>query len=180
MTKKPLFVPLNGVFFDLLADGRKTYELRRQRGAWTTKNVWMGRRATLSYGYGKRHRLDAIILDVKTADSIAEIFEKIPYRCVLPTVGSKSEAIEMATKTLGGDSPVIAFEPSILTAVIAPECPRCRTNIWCHDGLGDHSKTDCPNCDAPLFVDGGEYCNILKGLLPRFRCDVSDRMEKVA
>lgn len=61
---KPLFVPLAGVWFDQFASGVKTWEHRLARRQWNTRQVYVGRRVTLSRGYGKSRRLHGVITQV--------------------------------------------------------------------------------------------------------------------
>ena len=59
---KPLFVPLKAVYYHQFEVGLKTFELRRGSDKrWSAKHCYEGRAATLSRGYGKQHRLSAIV-----------------------------------------------------------------------------------------------------------------------
>ncbi|WP_417831669.1 hypothetical protein [Terasakiella sp.] len=154
---KPLFLPLKGLYFDLFSDGRKTYELRRLRGGWNLSQVYVGRDVVLSYGYGKKYRKEAMILAVKSANSIGELISKHSWlwRQINPLADSPEAMISSAIDLMG-DGPVIAFEPSFDTLSPA-ECPRCNHPITCWDGLDIGSRFDCPYCSAPLKAVGDHF-----------------------
>ena len=61
-TDKPLFIPLMGIYFDAFKDGRKMYEYRPLGKRWNERTCFVGRRAVLSRGYGKQHRLERTVL----------------------------------------------------------------------------------------------------------------------
>lgn len=62
MTDKPLFVALKAKYFDQFVDGSKKVEYRRYGPGWNERTCRIGRRVTLSKGYGRHHRrLTAII-----------------------------------------------------------------------------------------------------------------------
>lgn len=58
---KPLFVPLSAKWFEEFAAGRKDTEYRVYGPRWSEKHCRIGRRVTLSYGYGKARRLHGTI-----------------------------------------------------------------------------------------------------------------------
>lgn len=57
----PLFIPLKAVYFDAFDAGTKTRELRLYGPRWNERTCFAGRPAVLSKGYGKHHRLTAIV-----------------------------------------------------------------------------------------------------------------------
>ena len=59
---KPLFIPLNGVYYDAFESGKKHYELRPYGKRWNEKVCATGRRVVLSRGYGKARRLNGVII----------------------------------------------------------------------------------------------------------------------
>lgn len=60
---KPLFIPLMTKHFNAFKDGSKPTEYRLYGPRWNEKNCYPGRLATLSKGYGKKHRLSGIVRD---------------------------------------------------------------------------------------------------------------------
>lgn len=58
---KPLFIPLKTEFYEAFANGTKTKEYRAHSKYWNEKNCKIGRPVTLSKGYGKQQRLNAVI-----------------------------------------------------------------------------------------------------------------------
>lgn len=72
--RRPLFVPLKAQWFDLFAMGTKSWEHRIARRQWNGDQVQVGRRVTLSRGYGKHARLHGVITSVKlrTFDELTE------------------------------------------------------------------------------------------------------------
>ena len=57
MTEKPLFIPLKTEYYDAFASGKKTIERRKYGAGWNEQTCRVGRRVTLSKGYGKQNRL---------------------------------------------------------------------------------------------------------------------------
>lgn len=70
VTGSALFVPLKTQFFEAFKRGEKQTEFRRYGARWNEKTCRIGRRITLSKGYGKYARLAGTIssFDVRTAD----------------------------------------------------------------------------------------------------------------
>ena len=54
---KPLFIPLNTEYYRAFERGEKTTEYRLYGPRWNEKTCTLGRRVTLSLGYGKKNRL---------------------------------------------------------------------------------------------------------------------------
>jgi len=67
---KPLFIPLKAEHYDAFDDGSKGTEYRLYGPRWNEKNCYPGRLATLSRGYGKKHRLSGVVRD----------FQRLPVR----------------------------------------------------------------------------------------------------
>ena len=63
--RPPLFIPLKAEFYIAFEAGTKKFEYRKHGGPWTEKNVWVGRPATLSYGYGKARRMSGVVSSVE-------------------------------------------------------------------------------------------------------------------
>lgn len=57
MTERPLFIPLNREYFEAFERGEKTTEYRVYGPRWNERTCTIGRRVTLSLGYGKQRRL---------------------------------------------------------------------------------------------------------------------------
>ncbi len=62
MTEKPLFLPLKTQYYAAFEIGHKSEEYRLYGKMWNEKNCRIGRRITLSNGYGKKNRLQGIIV----------------------------------------------------------------------------------------------------------------------
>lgn len=62
----PLFLPLDAEYFDAFAAGTKEAEYRLYGPRWNEKTCLIGRRVTLSRGYGRYHRFSRIITDFQT------------------------------------------------------------------------------------------------------------------
>ncbi|XPV77964.1 MAG: hypothetical protein ACNI27_08595 [Desulfovibrio sp.] len=66
MSEKPLFLPLKTKYYEAFKSGEKTEELRKYGGRWTEKTCFVGRKVTLSKGYGKQNRLKGVIVSFET------------------------------------------------------------------------------------------------------------------
>ncbi len=62
---KPLFIPLNTEYFEAFAAGEKTEELRAYGPRWNEGTCVVGRKVTLSKGYGKNNRMTGRIWKFK-------------------------------------------------------------------------------------------------------------------
>lgn len=62
---KALFIPLKAEYFDAFADGSKREELRLYGPRWNERTCAIGRRVTLSRGYGRHQRLSGRIWKFK-------------------------------------------------------------------------------------------------------------------
>ncbi len=58
---KPLFIPLKTEYFFAFASGLKTVEYRPYGPRWNERTCTVGRKVTLSYGYGKKFRLSGTV-----------------------------------------------------------------------------------------------------------------------
>ncbi len=59
---KPLFLALKAIYYDAFLAGTKDTKYRLAgRGGWNAKTCVIGRRITLSRGYGKQQRMKRII-----------------------------------------------------------------------------------------------------------------------
>ena len=104
MSEKPdrLFVPLATAPFSWFESGLKTWELRRYGRQYTKKHVVLGRRVELRKGYSGDSlwgEIDAI----NQAETIEEIFKKVPYSFVVPIARDLSDAVRICTDILGCD-----------------------------------------------------------------------------
>lgn len=62
MSDRPLFIPLMTRYYDEFANGSKTVEYRKYGARWNEGTCAIGRRVTLSKGYGKRSRITGVIV----------------------------------------------------------------------------------------------------------------------
>lgn len=58
---KALFIPLKTEYYEAFERGDKTHEYRMHGVRWNKRTCSVGRAVTLSKGYGKKHRLNAVI-----------------------------------------------------------------------------------------------------------------------
>ena len=59
---KPLFIPLKSEFFRAFQAGTKTVEFRQYGRRWNEATCQLGRPVVLSHGYGKRERLQGVVV----------------------------------------------------------------------------------------------------------------------
>ena len=59
---KPLFIPLKAQFYEAFENGTKDTEYRKYGPRWNADTCFIGRKVTLSYGYGKKRRLSGEIV----------------------------------------------------------------------------------------------------------------------
>lgn len=62
MMTKPLFIPLKTAYFEAFAKGEKTTEYRPYGPRWNERTCPVGRKVTLSQGYGKARRLTGTVI----------------------------------------------------------------------------------------------------------------------
>jgi acetylornithine/succinyldiaminopimelate/putrescine aminotransferase len=68
-SEKSLFIPLISEYWYAFRDGTKTEELRLYGARWNENTCRIGRKAILSKGYGKAHRIPAIVADFHKRDA---------------------------------------------------------------------------------------------------------------
>jgi hypothetical protein len=61
-TELPLFIPLRREWYEQFERRVKTFEFRPYGPRWNEKTCRIGRRVTLSLGYGKAQRLHGVIV----------------------------------------------------------------------------------------------------------------------
>lgn len=69
----PLFVPLYMRYWRAFRDGNKTTEFRTYGPRWNERTCLVGRRVTLSAGYGKKHRIFARVAGFEHVGTEARI-----------------------------------------------------------------------------------------------------------
>lgn len=67
-TEKNLFIPLKSEYYHAFKDGRKQHELRRYGPRWNEDTCSVGRRVTLSLGYGKKFRVNGTVTKFEKID----------------------------------------------------------------------------------------------------------------
>jgi hypothetical protein len=63
---KPLFIPLKREWFYAFERGEKRFEYRIYGERWNERTCTIGRKVTLSLGYGKRRRLQGVVTSFAT------------------------------------------------------------------------------------------------------------------
>lgn len=66
--EKPVFIPLRREWYELFARRAKTSEYRPYGPRWNEKTCRIGRRVTLSLGYGKARRLHGVIIGFEKSE----------------------------------------------------------------------------------------------------------------
>lgn len=59
---RPLFVPLKSQYYEAFIDGSKDTEYRKYGKGWNERTCVVGRRVTISKGYGKQNRRTGTIV----------------------------------------------------------------------------------------------------------------------
>ena len=67
--EKPLFIPLNAEFWYAFRNGEKTDEIRLYGPRWNEETCRVGLKALLSKGYGKAHRIPAVVAEFHKRDA---------------------------------------------------------------------------------------------------------------
>jgi len=62
MNEKPLFIPLKAEYYEAFDNGSKKEEYRPYGPRWNERTCRIGRRVTISYGYGKNRRRTGMIV----------------------------------------------------------------------------------------------------------------------
>lgn len=65
-TVKPLFVPLKTEYYEAFVRGDKSTEYRQYGPRWNERTCHVGRRVTISKGYGRQHRRHGTIVGFST------------------------------------------------------------------------------------------------------------------
>jgi hypothetical protein len=65
-----LFVPLRREWFEAFEKGHKTFEYRPYGPRWNERTCAIGRRVTLSLGYGKHRRLHGTIVSFERSEDV--------------------------------------------------------------------------------------------------------------
>ena len=105
---KRLFVPLMTEYFEDFLHNGKRYELRRNAGPWTEKNVYEGRPVMIGKGYSGP-RAYGVVGEV-VVGKLEDILRKTGHRAILPRVGTRKEAIMHIDEFFEGCRQYIAFE----------------------------------------------------------------------
>lgn len=115
MAERPLFVPLSTEPFRWFQSGKKTWEMRRARGAFLPARLTLGRPVTLRRGYSTSDNLHGTIGTVIDGQTIQEVFNRLFYWFeLIPVASSESEAIDMCSKILGPKpGPFVAFHVTL-------------------------------------------------------------------
>jgi hypothetical protein len=111
---KRLFVPLSIKPYEWFLCGRKAWELRKCARQFTPDHIRIGRPVELRLGYARPERsLWGQIVDVVIADSLADFFDRVDWRQVLPDSIDREHAERSAREILRLDAndsrPVIGF-----------------------------------------------------------------------
>jgi hypothetical protein len=99
-----LFVPVAQEPYEWFLSGRKHWELRRQRGVFSSRNVAVGRRVEVRLGYGLSARTPPIwgtVTAVTTDTTIDSIFERIPFAELIPSATDSITGALRAANILG-------------------------------------------------------------------------------
>lgn len=109
-----LFVPLAKKPYEWFLSGVKSWEVRRQRGAFNLNTVTIGRRVELRLGYRPiRPSLWGTITQIMTEDNVSHLLQKIPYRSVVPEAENYDNARRQIQEILRigpvGEARLIAF-----------------------------------------------------------------------
>lgn len=106
-----LFVPLSTEPYRWFEDGSKSWELRRERGAFSEKHLVKGRLVELRRGYSTRDSLYGSIGSVIGGNDIRSVLEAAGFSRVIPHAASLDDAEAAAMSILGPEpGPFVAFE----------------------------------------------------------------------
>lgn len=114
-----LFVPLSTGPYLWFRSGKKTWELRRNRGAFRFDRVALGRIVELRKGYSDRSTsLWGVVRTTTACANLAEFFDRVDYRQVIPTAASVEDALATAESILsigsGEEVALVGIEIEIL------------------------------------------------------------------
>lgn len=68
----PLFIPLRREWFTAFKDGSKRHEYRPYGPRWNEKTCFVGRKVTLSLGYGKQQRMQGQIISFEKSEEATQ------------------------------------------------------------------------------------------------------------
>jgi hypothetical protein len=108
-------VPLASGPFRWFASGRKDWELRRLGRQYTPKHLVPGRRVELRKGYSdKAATVWGTLAEIIEAQGIAQFFDEVDFRKVIPDASDRDEALRTAAQILGSEkAPVIGFRVDV-------------------------------------------------------------------
>jgi hypothetical protein len=86
-TDKALFIPLMREPFEWFEQGSKRVEMRQYGPRWNERTCRIGRRVTLSLGYGKRRRLGGVITSFHTEHAEGPVTVIYPRGTLLAHIG---------------------------------------------------------------------------------------------
>ena len=69
---KPLFIPLKREYFESFEQRKKSVEYRVHGPRWNKNTCQVGRRVTLSLGYGKQRRIGGVIVSFWQSSAFVE------------------------------------------------------------------------------------------------------------
>lgn len=96
-----LFVPLSRDPYSWFSSGQKQWEIRRQRGAFSEGQITVGRRVELRLGYrDASSSLWGEIAEHVHADSLVDVFKRVPYQRAIPVAQEMNSALAMASQIL--------------------------------------------------------------------------------
>jgi len=91
---KALFIPLLREPFEWFEHGTKRVEMRRYGKGWNEKTCRIGRRVTLSCGYGKKRRLQGVITSFHTEHAQGAVTVIYPAGTLLAHIGIRLDGDE--------------------------------------------------------------------------------------
>lgn len=103
-----LFVPLSAEPFEWFSSGAKSWEVRRNKGAFRVDLLAEGRRVELRRGYTGKS-LWGTLAEAVVASDVADLFGRISFKAAVPTATSALGAGAFVETLLGQDSELVAF-----------------------------------------------------------------------
>lgn len=111
--QKRLFVPLAKEPFEWFESGQKHWEVRKAERGFAPQHVQIGRVVELHLGYSTPEAIWAEITEVVLADTLEELYERVPFSEVIPVAASVEEATRITTEilrlNLRQSQPLVAF-----------------------------------------------------------------------
>lgn len=105
-----LFVSLKSIVFDWYCYNGKKYELRAEKGNFSRKFVYTGRKVEIRRGYSGNGNGMGRIGKVYTGSCLKKLLNNVPIKQVLPTVKNYEQARKLIRKFIGKPSNYILFE----------------------------------------------------------------------